>query len=118
MVVYQYIFYILGIFLQLSVLVWSLSKNADKNVDNFCYSKAKDHPQRQHYSLETSYPVIEANDYHKVDGCTPEKIWIISRHGTRYPSGNKMDKLKHKLPHVCHISLESAILFVVIVIIF
>lgn len=104
MVINQYKFYLLGIFLQLS-LVWSLRKDANEKSEIFCYSETKDHVQKQHYSLETSYPTIDVK-YYKVDGCTPEKIWIVSRHGTRYPSGNKMNKLKVKLPHVSHMSLK------------
>lgn len=33
-------------------------------------------------------------------GCAPERLWFVSRHGTRYPNEKKIRSIKKKLPTV------------------
>lgn len=58
------------------------------------------------YTLLNKQAQAHINNLSK--GCTARKIWMVSRHGTRYPSGNDFNKL-YNLPEVniCSIIFQT-----------
>lgn len=49
-----------------------------------------------YFGTKSSYELIRQNKtYRSVPGCEPIKLWLLSRHGTRYPSVDKMERMKN-----------------------
>uniref|UniRef100_A0A336LK28 Multiple inositol polyphosphate phosphatase 1 n=1 Tax=Culicoides sonorensis TaxID=179676 RepID=A0A336LK28_CULSO len=64
--------------------------------EDYCYSSDRDKSQVLRYATKTAYEFAKGaqtnNDYY-VPNCEPKKIWILSRHGTRYPTGKEMKRM-------------------------
>lgn len=55
--------------------------------ESYCYSLDKEHSQNVMYSSKTAYQFVKShNPNFDLPGCKPTKFWMLSRHGTRYPS--------------------------------
>lgn len=53
----------------------------------YCFAEDRDRPQVKRFSTKTPYEFARTENrrYFNVPNCTPEKFWILSRHGTRLP---------------------------------
>lgn len=40
-------------------------------------------------------------------GCSPKKIWMLVRHGTRNPSSSVIVKIKDRLPKIKELIIEN-----------
>lgn len=94
---YQYTLIFIGSFSQ---LVFAAIDRNQSVPASHCYSAKKNHAQRKYFSLETQHPQANNNTNYKLDGCVPEKIWFVARHGTRYPSTGKFQDIEEVLPVV------------------
>ncbi|XP_054734223.1 multiple inositol polyphosphate phosphatase 1 [Anastrepha obliqua] len=57
--------------------------------DDYCFGKDTERPQTRHFTSKTAYQIIKGANIEReylVPGCTPVKIWILHRHGTRLPT--------------------------------
>ncbi|XP_063698995.1 multiple inositol polyphosphate phosphatase 1-like [Culicoides brevitarsis] len=65
--------------------------------EDYCYSSDRDKTQVLRFATKTAYEFAKGaqtnNDYY-VPNCEPKKIWILSRHGTRYPSAKEMKQME------------------------
>lgn len=88
----NFLSYILGKYFLLSLI-------AHPSVDdNYCYSTDRVKAQQKHYSLQTKHVEYRQTLESTMPGknsfsaeilnnyCKPKQIWLIMRHGTRYPS--------------------------------
>lgn len=88
----------------------------------YCYTTDDHKLQRQYYSLETPHPHDHSRNYeipgknlhshtklfiynnmHTVylnKDCYPTKIWLVTRHGTRYPARTDTRTIAKFLPYV------------------
>lgn len=61
--------------------------------EDYCYSTDRDKSQVLRYATKTAYEFAKGaqtnNDYY-VPNCEPKKLWLLSRHGTRYPSAKEI----------------------------
>ncbi|VVC26257.1 Histidine phosphatase superfamily,Histidine phosphatase superfamily, clade-2,Histidine acid [Cinara cedri] len=46
------------------------------------------------FGTKTTYGAVSGNDLHSPSECRPMQLWLMSRHGTRYPSREKIEELK------------------------
>ncbi|KAK7068393.1 hypothetical protein SK128_007921 [Halocaridina rubra] len=59
-----------------------------------------------HLSTKTAYFNADKDDTNwerfnnEVKDCKAQQVWLLNRHGTRYPTGNDMDRLVRVLPSV------------------
>ncbi|XP_061390658.1 multiple inositol polyphosphate phosphatase 1 [Musca vetustissima] len=63
--------------------------------DDYCFGKDNLRPQTRHFTSKTAYQIAKSTNIEKqylVPGCTPQKIWIFHRHGTRLPSKSTIQK--------------------------
>ncbi|XP_013107819.2 multiple inositol polyphosphate phosphatase 1 [Stomoxys calcitrans] len=63
--------------------------------DDYCFGKDTMRPQTRHFTSKTAYQIAKSTNMDKqylVPGCTPQKIWILHRHGTRLPSKSTIQK--------------------------
>lgn len=57
-------------------------------------------------STKTAYFNAEKDDTHwenfrsEVQNCEAQQVWLLNRHGTRFPTGNDMDRLVGVLPQI------------------
>lgn len=61
--------------------------------EEYCYSSDRDKSQALRYATKTAYELakhVPSNNDYYVPNCEPKKIWLLSRHGTRYPSAKEM----------------------------
>lgn len=83
--------------------------NSDTNTEDiYCYSTDNSKPQRKHYALETPHPP-DYTEMFEIPDCQPAKIWIVTRHGTRYPSSGSLKKLAQNIPDVNIMSMSIII---------
>lgn len=60
-----------------------------------CYSTDIEKSQQKYYALQTKSPNFEPNvNFEELSGCSPVRVWLLNRHGTRYP--NKMTRNNYK----------------------
>ncbi|KAF5293597.1 hypothetical protein FQA39_LY03082 [Lamprigera yunnana] len=52
---------------------------------------------------------VTIDDEDEIEGCEPQKIWMIVRHGTRNPSAGYIEKMKDRLLEVRDLILENNI---------
>lgn len=54
---------------------------------DYCFSRDPIKPQIYELSSKTAYQLVKGlNFQYRINGCKPAKLWLLSRHGTRYPS--------------------------------
>lgn len=64
---------------------------------DYCYALDAERVQAAHFGSKTSYEIAkgpETTRKYLVPNCSPIKMWILSRHGTRLPQKNTMERLK------------------------
>ncbi|XP_076764814.1 multiple inositol polyphosphate phosphatase 1-like [Xylocopa sonorina] len=74
---------------------------------NYCYADDKN-PYLLH-STTTAYEVehgLIANT--TLPNCKPIQIWMLARHGTRYPTKDEIHSMKHNLPEIQRSILENS----------
>ncbi|XP_015377216.1 PREDICTED: multiple inositol polyphosphate phosphatase 1-like [Diuraphis noxia] len=47
-----------------------------------------------YFGTKTTYGAVAGNDLQTPPDCRPMQVWMVSRHGTRYPSRKKIEELK------------------------
>ncbi|KAE9536777.1 hypothetical protein AGLY_006839 [Aphis glycines] len=47
-----------------------------------------------YFGTKTTYGAVAGNDLQTPPDCRPLQVWMVSRHGTRYPSKKKIEELK------------------------
>ncbi|XP_039290995.1 multiple inositol polyphosphate phosphatase 1 [Nilaparvata lugens] len=51
-----------------------------------------------HFASKTAYEFVYGKKkYQPIPNCTPKQVWILARHGTRYPSQEEIVKLRNLL---------------------
>ncbi|XP_050440391.1 multiple inositol polyphosphate phosphatase 1-like [Adelges cooleyi] len=60
-----------------------------------CYQRESN--SNRLYGSKTSYAAVSGVDLQKPSDCTPIQVWMMSRHGTRYPSRETITEFKTKL---------------------
>lgn len=62
-----------------------------------------------HLGTKTPYRVVGNLNHNRIEysGCVPQKIWMLSRHGTRNPSREYIDVMKGRLSELKRAVLES-----------
>ncbi|KAJ8975347.1 hypothetical protein NQ317_000275 [Molorchus minor] len=67
------------------------------------------YPFENHLSSETPYRLVSNKSFYRIqyDGCTPKKIWMVIRHGTRNPSISKIEQINNRLPDIRDFILEN-----------
>lgn len=65
-----------------------------------CYSDVQ-HPQK-YFASKTAYDVVRGYSTKEIthEGCTPVQLYLMSRHGTRYPERDDIEKLESRLPEL------------------
>lgn len=64
---------------------------------DYCYDLDDERVQAAHFGSKTSYNIAKGPETARkylVPNCSPVKMWILSRHGTRLPEKYTMEKLK------------------------
>ncbi|KAH8395305.1 hypothetical protein KR222_008568 [Zaprionus bogoriensis] len=57
--------------------------------EDYCFGRDSERLQTRQFSSKTAYQIVKGTNMDKqyqVPGCTPKKIWIFHRHGTRLPT--------------------------------
>ncbi|XP_070500459.1 multiple inositol polyphosphate phosphatase 1-like [Chironomus tepperi] len=62
----------------------------------YCYSNDNDKKQTRQYATKTAYEVARGHErrYFNVPKCEAVKFWLLSRHGTRNPSGGSIEEMR------------------------
>ncbi|CAG9767062.1 unnamed protein product [Ceutorhynchus assimilis] len=70
---------------------------------------SKGYPFEHYLGTRTPYRIVSNNSFHKIhyEGCTPKKVWMIIRHGTRNPSTSNIETINEKLPKIKSLILNS-----------
>nr|XP_023025072.1 multiple inositol polyphosphate phosphatase 1 [Leptinotarsa decemlineata] len=67
------------------------------------------YPFENHLGTKTPYRIVSNKSFEKVEfeGCTPRKIWMMVRHGTRNPKISLIEKIKIRLPEIKRLIVEN-----------
>ncbi|XP_050297794.1 multiple inositol polyphosphate phosphatase 1 [Anthonomus grandis grandis] len=70
---------------------------------------SKGYPFEHYLGTRTPYRMVSNHSLHKVnfEGCTPKKIWMVVRHGTRNPSDKRIEAMNIRLPEIKELILNS-----------
>lgn len=62
-----------------------------------------------HLGTKTPYRIVSNKSFEKIHykGCEPQKIWMIIRHGTRYPNRNVINQMRNRLPEIQRKIIEN-----------
>lgn len=76
-----------------TILVMMASFCKSRSAEKYCYAD-EDYPYI-FFGTKTSYELIrQKKTYQPIPKCVPVKLWMLSRHGTRYPGKNKIEDMK------------------------
>ncbi|XP_055378734.1 multiple inositol polyphosphate phosphatase 1 [Condylostylus longicornis] len=70
----------------------------DNCCEEYCYSKDPDKSQTRQYATKTAYDVAKGSDSsvnYKIAGCIQEKVWIMIRHGARWPTVKDIQEMRN-----------------------
>lgn len=85
---------LVSFFLLAPYLISSLRDSSDCCVD-YCYSNDTIRPHNVHTATKTAYQLIRGRQRAKIPpGCTITKFWLLSRHGTRFPTSSQIQKME------------------------
>lgn len=60
----------------------------------YCFSEDPIRPQSAMFSIHTAYETVRGKSINaNVSACTPSKLWMIGRHGTRLPNANAINNM-------------------------
>ncbi|GLH15193.1 Multiple inositol polyphosphate phosphatase 1 [Gryllus bimaculatus] len=89
-------------------VLFAISASPVVDSDNYCQSKT----QNTHLHLATKTPyrfIVNKDDSPPTyEGCSPEKIWLVVRHGTRNPSHKVIRKMRERLPILQNAIMKNA----------
>lgn len=80
----------------LLVFLLNTAKAQSDCCEDYCYSRDRDKPQATRYGTKTPYQVAKGastNNNYYVPNCEPQKIWLLSRHGTRLPTAKEIPRM-------------------------
>ncbi|GAB0089856.1 hypothetical protein DMENIID0001_044730 [Sergentomyia squamirostris] len=66
---------------------------------DYCLSKDPVREQFKHFATKTAYQFVRGNE-NIMEECLPLKFWLLTRHGTRYPSAKDIAKISEILPGI------------------
>ncbi|KAL3274093.1 hypothetical protein HHI36_015509 [Cryptolaemus montrouzieri] len=91
----KYTFYLLTIFITYSFC------------SEVCNDVAKNY--QLHLGTKTPYRIVANNTFGKIEyqGCKPNKMWMIIRHGTRNPSESFIESMDRRLPKIRDLILKN-----------
>ncbi|CAH1180036.1 unnamed protein product [Phaedon cochleariae] len=67
------------------------------------------YPFENHLSSKTPYRFVSNQSFDRIlyEGCIPQKIWMLVRHGTRYPEYGFIEKMTIRLPEIKDLILQN-----------
>lgn len=89
--------FIITLALVLSISTLVLGQRQAQCCQEYCYDLDSERVQAAHFGSKTSYSIAkgpESGRQYLVPNCNPVKIWMQTRHGTRLPEANTMERLK------------------------
>ena len=86
------------------IIIWyQVSTAQENNTGELKSSNAKGPPIHNRLSTKTPYDYVANKNISNLntlrgDTCRPAQIWLVVRHGTRYPTISGIRALKHEIP--------------------
>lgn len=70
---------------------------------------SKGYPFEHYLGTRTPYRSVSNQSLDKIhyEGCSPKKVWMIVRHGTRNPSTSHIESINRRLPEIKELILNS-----------
>uniref|UniRef100_A0A6P7FWI8 Multiple inositol polyphosphate phosphatase 1 n=1 Tax=Diabrotica virgifera virgifera TaxID=50390 RepID=A0A6P7FWI8_DIAVI len=67
------------------------------------------YPFENHLAQMTPYRIVSNKSFDRIEyrGCTPKKIWMMVRHGTRNPKYSVIEQMLARLPEIRKLLVES-----------
>ncbi|XP_057666688.1 multiple inositol polyphosphate phosphatase 1 isoform X1 [Diorhabda carinulata] len=70
------------------------------------------YPFENYLGKMTPYRIVSNKSFDRINypGCTPKKVWMVIRHGTRNPKYSLIEQMNNRLPEIKKIVLDSSAL--------
>lgn len=67
------------------------------------------YPFENHLATITPYRIVSNKSFERInfEGCTPKKIWLMARHGTRNPKYSLIEQMGSRLPQIKKLLLDG-----------